>query len=218
MRFANTVLALAVVLTPVRLREVREEQWRADLRDGPAMGISAQSLLCGAVCSSVAARSHELLHRGSKVLSRITKGGNMKLVLGIAGVAAVLVGCAVVGIQTGVFSTEEPKARTPVADRPIGGYEGWWNSTPVSGSAEGLPQETVTVNTRTGKIVDAFNRAKNSTLVADVDYDPVPDPSWPADSIVIIDATSGLVIEDFLIDERGVPLDENGRPLDAAAG
>jgi hypothetical protein len=217
MNLADTVLALAVALTPTRLREVRGEQWRADLRDGPALGISAQSLLFGAVCSSVAARSHELLHRGGKVLSRITKGENVKLVLGIAGVAAVLVCCAVVGIQTDLFR-EDPMARTPVADRPIGGYEGWWNSTPVSGSAEGLPQETVTVNTRTGKIVDAFNRAKNSTLVSDVDYDPVPDPSWPADSIVIIDATSGLVIEDFLIDERGVPLDENGRPIDAAAG
>jgi hypothetical protein len=75
----------------------------------------------------------------------------------------------------------------------------------------------VTVNTRTGKIIDAFNRAKNSTLISDVDSDLVPDPSWPTDSIVIIDATSGLVIEDFRIDERGVPLD-NGRPIDAAAG
>ena len=73
------------------------------------------------------------------------------------------------------------------------------------------------MNTRTGKIIDAFNRAKNSTLISDVDYDLVPDPSWPTDSIVIIDATSGLVIEDFRIDERGVPLD-NGRPIDAAAG
>jgi hypothetical protein len=217
MRLADSVLALAVALTPTRLREVREEQWRADLRDGPVMGISANSLLFGAVCSSATARSHELLHRGGKLLSRIKKGENMKLVFGITGAAVILVGGAAIGIQAGHSNTETPVPRTPVADRPIGGYEGWWNSTPLSGSTEDLPQETVTVNTRTGKIIDAFNRAKNSTLISDVDYELVPDPSWPADSIVILDATSGLVIEDFRIDERGVPLDENGRPIDAVA-
>ncbi|WP_104045728.1 hypothetical protein [Arthrobacter sp. ZGTC412] len=217
MRLIEAVLAVSVALTPVRLREDREEQWRADLRDGPAVGISVQSLLFGALCSSATARTYELLHRGGMVLSRITKGENMKLILGIAGAAAILVGGAAIGIHAG-YSSETPVARTPVADRPIGGYEGWWNSTPVSSSADGLPQETVTVNTRTGKIVDAFNRAKNSTLISDVDYDLVPDPAWPADSIVIIDTASGAVIEDFLIDERGVPLDESGRPLDAAAG
>lgn len=218
MNLADTVFAFAVALTPTRLREVREEQWRADLRDGPAMGISAQSLLFGALRSSATARAHELLHRGGTMLSRITKGENMRLVLGITGAAAILVGGAAIGIQAGHSNADTPVARTPVADRPIGGYEGWWNSTPLDGSTEGLPQETVTVNTRTGKVIDAFNRAKNSTLISDVDYDLVPDPTWPADSIVIIDATSGLVIEDFRIDERGVPLDENGRPIDAAAG
>ena len=81
MRFTEAVFASAVALTLVRLREVREEQWRADLRDGPAMGISAKSLLFGAVRSSAMARSHELLHRCGKVLSRIKKGENLRLVL-----------------------------------------------------------------------------------------------------------------------------------------
>lgn len=218
MSFTEAVLALSVALTPASLREVREEQWRADLRDGTSMGISTTSLLLGTLCSSATTRSNELLHRGGKVLSRIKKGENMKLVLGMAGAAALLVGGAVVGIQAGFSNTETPVARTPVEDRPVGGYEGWWNSTPVYGSAEGLPEETVTVNTRTGIVVDAFNRAKNSTQISDVDYNPVPDPSWPTNSIVIIDTTSGQVIEDFRVDERGVPLDESGRPLDATAG
>jgi hypothetical protein len=74
MRFTEVVLAVAVALTPVHLREVREEEWRADLRDGPAMGISAQSLLSGALSSSATARSHELLHRGGMALSRIKNG------------------------------------------------------------------------------------------------------------------------------------------------
>jgi hypothetical protein len=207
-------------MTPATLREVREEQWRADLRDGPAMGISASSLLFGAVYSSAMARSQELLHRGSMVLSRITKGENMKLVLGLAGAAVILVGGVVAGVQASAETeqADAPLVKAPLENRPIGGYDGWWNSTPLSGNTEGLPQETVTVNTRTGKIVDAFNRATKSTLISDVDYELVPDPAWPANSIIIIDTASGSVIEDFLIDERGVPLDGNGRPLDAPAG
>lgn len=68
-------------------------------------------------------------------------------------------------------------------------------------------------NTRTGQIVGACNRAKNSTTISDVDYVPTPDPSWPANSIIITDTTCGHVIEDFLIDKKGVPLDANGSPL-----
>jgi hypothetical protein len=220
MRFTDAVLALSAALAPARIRAAREEQWRADLQDGPAMGISETSLLFGALRSSATARSYDLLGRGGNWLSRTKKGENMKLVLGIAGAAAILAGAAVVGVQANAQTeqAEVPLVKAPMENRPIGGYEGWWNSTPASGSTEGLPQETVTVNTRTGKIVDAFNRATNSTQISDVDYDLVPDPSWPANSIVIIDTTSGSVIEDFLIDERGVPLDENGRPLDAPAG
>ncbi|BCW17501.1 hypothetical protein NtRootA9_02090 [Arthrobacter sp. NtRootA9] len=141
----------------------------------------------------------------------------MKAIFGIAGVAAVLAVGTVAGIQSNQ-SPDAPVARTPVNDRPIGGYEGWWNSTPISGDTSGLPQETVTVNTRTGQVVDAFNRAKNSTLISDVNYTPVPDPSWPANSIIIIDTTSGKIIEDFLVDEGGTPLDEKGQPLGSTAG
>ena len=43
----------------------------------------------------------------------------------------------------------------------VGGYDGWWNATPASGDMTGLPAETVTVDTNTGEIIDAFNWAKN---------------------------------------------------------
>ncbi|MFJ4029435.1 hypothetical protein ACIPWF_19120 [Paenarthrobacter sp. NPDC089989] len=73
------------------------------------------------------------------------------------------------------------------------------------------------MNTRTGKIVDAFNRTRNEagkvTTLDDVDYAVVPDPAWPANSVVIIDTASGKVIEDFLMTEDGSPFDEQGRPL-----
>lgn len=57
MRRTEAVLAVSVALTPVRLREAREEQWRADLRDGPGMGISEKWLLFGALYSSATART-----------------------------------------------------------------------------------------------------------------------------------------------------------------
>jgi len=45
-----------------------------------------------------------------------------------------------------------------------------------------------------------------ATLISDVPYTVVPDPSWPADSVVIIDAATNKVIEDFRIDLNGNPL------------
>lgn len=218
MKGTEGLLVLCLALTPAALREVREEQWRADLRDGPAIGISQESLLFAAVRSSTAARFHDVLYRGGVLLSRLQNGGNMKVILGIAGTAAILAVGTVAGIQASHSSGDAPVARTPVADRPIGGYEGWWNSTPLNGDTRGLPQETVTVNTRTGKIVDAFNRAKNSTSISDVNFTPVPDQSWPANSVIIIDTATGKIVEDFPVDERGAPLDEGGRPLGSTNG
>lgn len=103
-----------------------------------------------------------------------------------------------------------PMSRSTPAVAPVGGYEGWWNATPASGSAAGLPQETVAINTRTNVVVDAFNRRINDagrpTLITDVPYVVVPDPSWPADSVVIVDTATNRVIEHFRVDLNGDPL------------
>jgi len=132
----------------------------------------------------------------------------MKVVLGMAGTVALLLGGLVVGAQA-----IQPKAQPmPPENMKIMGYEGWWNSTPADGNTEGLPQETVTVNTRTGEVVDAYNRATKSTRISDVQFKVVPDPAWPKNSIIIIDTASGKVIEDFLVDEKGSPFDEHGKP------
>ena len=209
----KAVLRTCLLVTPQYLRAVREEQRRADLLDGPDQGISASSLLIGALCSSAQARFTDVVHRASLLLSRRNRGKNMKLVLGlISAVAVAAIGSTVVGHVT-PNDGQTGKAGHII----VGGYEGWWNATPVSGSAEGLPRETVAVNTRTGEIVDAFNRTMNEAgkvaTVADVDYAVVPDPKWPANSVVIIDTASGKVIEDFLVTEEGSPFDEHGQPL-----
>lgn len=103
-----------------------------------------------------------------------------------------------------------PASTTASSESAVGGYEGWWNATPASGNTAGLPQETVAINTRTNKVVDAFSRKTNdggrATLISDVPYTVVPDPSWPADSVIIIDTATNKVIEDFRVDLDGNPL------------
>lgn len=128
----------------------------------------------------------------------------MKLALGMLGVAVVVVGGTAVGINAA-----QPKAAV-AESKTIMGYEGWWNSTPVDGSGKTLPKETVAVNTTTGQIVDAFNRAKNdahqATSISDVHFDVVSDPNWPTKSVIIIDTATGKVIESFPVDEKGRPV------------
>lgn len=119
-------------------------------------------------------------------------------------------GAAEAAGDTGTAPMSRSTPAGPPAVPPVGGYEGWWNATPASGSAAGLPQETVAINTSTNVVVDAFNRRINDagrpTLITDVPYVVVPDPSWPADSVVIVDTATNRVIEHFRVDLNGDPL------------
>lgn len=133
MKNADSLLALCLALTPAALREVREEQWRADLRDGPAMGISEESLLLAAARSSTSARFQDVLHRGGALLSRLQNGGNMKVAFGIASTAAVFAVGAAAAIQFGHPSTTESVDRTSVAFIAVPGTSA--NFTPASGLA-----------------------------------------------------------------------------------
>ncbi|MFK0038485.1 hypothetical protein ACIQTW_01430 [Paenarthrobacter sp. NPDC090517] len=122
----------------------------------------------------------------------------MKLLLGAFGTAVVLAGAVAVSVQANATTPHDDafSYKGPVADRPIGGYEGWWNSSHLDGTPAG-PEETVAVNTNTGKTNWAKNAAGQVLTAADATYNVVPDPTWPASSIVIIDTSTGKVIEDF---------------------
>ncbi|WP_207595760.1 hypothetical protein [Arthrobacter sp. D5-1] len=161
-------------------------------------------------------RFNDLSRRGSMVLSRLTKGEDMKLALGVVGAAAVLAAAVVVGVQANAADGQDGSlmVKAPMEDRVLGGYEGWWTSTPVAGNSANLPQETIAVNTTSGEIVDVFNRAKSAAgqemSVSDVQFNVVPDTMWPKQSVVIIDTASGKVIEDFPVDEKGFPIISGG--------
>ena len=139
--------------------------------------------------------------------------GALALVMILGGA---LSGCAAQplgAVQLGPAQAGSTAANPTEAGRaygPVGGYEGWWNSTPASGDAHGLPAETVAINTRTNQVVDAFNRSINDagrpTKISDVDYTVTPDPLWPEDSVVIIDTSTRQVIADFRVDAAGEPI------------
>lgn len=62
------------------------------------------------------------------------------------------------------------------------------------------------METKHRPVVDAFNRAKNSTNASqNVDYVLVLNPACPANSVVIIGSLSARVIEDFLGRREGLP-------------
>lgn len=131
--------------------------------------------------------------------------------LSACGGAAEAAGNAVAPLMSAESSTGPSAAAAAAPSGPaVGGYEGWWNATPANGSAAGLPQKTVAVNTRTNTVVDAFSRKINDagrpTMITDVPYTVVPDPAWPAESVIIIDTATNTVIEDFRVDLNGNPL------------
>lgn len=208
MTLSEAILAVCLVLTPARFRADRKEQWRADLLDGPGMGIPPSTILLGAACSAAASRSYELRRRGGIMLSRINKGENMKLAVGALGATAVLAAVVAGGIQVNADNRpyDGAQLQAAMADVGIAGYEGWWNSTHIDGTPAG-PPEIVAVNTNTGTIVDYFNRSKAAAgqqlSAADATYDVVPDPTWPASSVVIIDTATGKTIDTFPVDEKG---------------
>lgn len=128
-------------------------------------------------------------------------------VVAVAG--SLLVGLLAVsgcGSEPGSMPASQP---VPLESASVGGYEGWWNGTPVSGDASTLPDETVAVRTDTGEIVDASARDASGQAVAipvsDVEYTIDPDPEWPARSVVIIDTQTGEVIHSFPVDPKGRP-------------
>ncbi len=135
MKPQEAVLAVCLALTPARLRRIREEQWKADLLDGPGMGISPATLLFGAACSSAASRFYDLKHRGGMILSHITKGGeNMKLVIGALGTAVVLAGAVAVSVQL----TPQRRRMTPFHSRDR------WQTDPLAAMKDGGTHRTWT--------------------------------------------------------------------------
>ncbi|WP_166844888.1 hypothetical protein [Isoptericola sp. BMS4] len=108
-------------------------------------------------------------------------------------------------------SDEELCATLPAAI--AGPYEGWFNGTPalpdgsVVTETEDFPDvirehpRVVLVNTWSGEVVASYDRVRCGR----VDGWEAPDEasSWPEHSVVVVDATTGDVVEHFRVDREG---------------
>lgn len=95
-----------------------------------------------------------------------------------------------------------------LAEHTVGGYEGWWTSDgdgeACDASADAHP-EVVLVSTRTGEVVEAHT---NGVRLQRPPQTPPGDPAeWPPDSVVVLDARTGAVLDAFEVDESGWRLD-----------
>ncbi|ALE07489.1 hypothetical protein AL755_21715 [Arthrobacter sp. ERGS1:01] len=180
MKGREWILAMCLALGPADSRAVRNEQLRADLRDCTEMGISQSSLLFGALRSSATARAREMT------------GRNLRLVLCTLGVALALVSGTLVGLHTTQHQVHATAQESSVASES-------------AGSSAVQQDNTVSVDTATGDIREAFVRAKNEgkqlTLISGKDSSVVVDPSVTMDSVTILDAKSGAIIDSFPVDK-----------------
>ena len=114
------------------------------------------------------------------------------------------------GETDGTSPTVTPSAPVPCAEFPpqratgATDYEGWWSSTPADSDGNVLTNpadwpsmvrqhpRTIVLDTTTGQVVSAWDRLACQSFTPTA---PPTDPAWPANSIVILDADSGLLIE-----------------------
>ena len=125
----------------------------------------------------------------------------MKKILGISGIlllaAGVLTGC---GSANAAAQVEPEKYDQSDTKDCVAGFESIWNSTPVDGNTDGLPQQTVTVLTDSGKIIDAHDRELDKAGTPEelgITYTVKQDKTWPKKSVLIIDTSNDKVLETF---------------------
>ncbi|MEL7976081.1 hypothetical protein AAG589_09490 [Isoptericola sp. F-RaC21] len=160
---------------------------------------------------------------------RIVSASGLALVGLLAGCSAptVLLGDAVPSATT---TTREPTPDSAAADlcavlpsslagtndasgQPDGGYEGWFNSTPTDADGKALrdpaewPDEmrehprVALVNTWTDTVVASYDRVR----CGEVDGWQVPEDTsdWPPKSVVVVDVSTGEVVEHFAVGRDG---------------
>ncbi|MBN0039232.1 hypothetical protein JN535_03465 [Cellulosimicrobium cellulans] len=95
-----------------------------------------------------------------------------------------------------------------LADLVVGGYEGWWSSDGDGEACDAYADahpEVVLVSTRTGEVVEAHT---NGVRLQRPPQTAPGDPAeWPPESVVVLDARTGAVLDAFEVDESGWRLD-----------
>jgi hypothetical protein len=95
-----------------------------------------------------------------------------------------------------------------LAEHGVGGYEGWWSSDGDGEACDahaGAHPEVVLASSRTGEVVEA--RTNGARLQRPPQTPPGDPAEWLADSVVVLDARTGEVLDAFDVDESGWRLD-----------
>lgn len=99
------VMVLCLVLTPSRQREVRREQWSADLRDATSMGLGRHEVLIGAATAAAHLRVTHII-MSTQGMDSLSKGKNMKTTLIALGSVLSLGTAAFIGVQANLPAKE----------------------------------------------------------------------------------------------------------------
>jgi hypothetical protein len=97
---------LCLALTPARQREVRREQWGADLRDTHSLGMDHRAVLIGAASAALHLRASHIV-MSTQGMDSFSKGKNMKTTMIVIFSTLFLAGAAVVGAQAFLPAQEE---------------------------------------------------------------------------------------------------------------
>ncbi|MFJ6419292.1 hypothetical protein [Paeniglutamicibacter sp. NPDC091659] len=101
----DLAVGFCLALTPPELRDVRREQWGADLRDAQSIGMSTTAVLTGAATAALHLRATHMI-MSTQGMSSLSKGKNMKVALITICSVLTLAGVATAGIQAILPSKE----------------------------------------------------------------------------------------------------------------
>ncbi|MFF5794747.1 hypothetical protein ACFY5D_22120 [Paeniglutamicibacter sp. NPDC012692] len=106
MNLQQLTLNLCLALTPTRQREVRREQWGADLRDAHSLGMNHRAVLIGAATAALHLRASHII-MSTQGIGSFSKGKNMKTTMIAIFSTLTLAGAAVVGAQAFLPAKDE---------------------------------------------------------------------------------------------------------------
>lgn len=91
-----------------------------------------------------------------------------------------------------------------LSEHTVAGYLGWWSGDGHGEACDAYADahpSVVLASTRTGAVVEAHT--DGARLQRPPETPPGDPAGWPADSVVVLDAATGEVLESFEVDESG---------------
>lgn len=120
-RPGHLILKIAVLLSPVELRERKREEYLADFRDAALCGIPERQVACGALGASLRART-KAIQRKLAATESTERKKHMKAALSSLGAAALL---AAAGLGVSLPATSASPSVTHLTNDEMQKNVGW---------------------------------------------------------------------------------------------